>query len=172
VMETVSVAYYWIRIGALVVLTLFAVVTAIVQLRRRRYSLVRRVILAVVSVAAVFALQAASGVKPSLLWMVGLLVVGLGLGWMAGRMSRVYEQDGAVLVARSAYAPVLAALAYVWAALTLLFGTSYLFAIALLILAFSAGLSAGSALAELIAARGVSLPPVATDRSAEAPGEA
>jgi hypothetical protein len=158
VMETVSVAYYWIRIGALVVLTLFAVVTAFVQLRRRRYSLVRRVILAVVSVVAVFALQAASGVKPSLLWMVG-------------RMSRVYQEDGVVKVARSAYAPVLAALAYVWAALTLLFGTSYLFAIALLILAFSAGLSTGSAVAEVIAARGVALPP-ATDRSAEAPAEA
>jgi hypothetical protein len=171
VMETVSVAYYWIRIGALVVLTLFAVVTAFVQLRRRRYSLVRRVILAVVSVVAVFALQAASGVKPSLLWMVALLAVGAGLGWLAGRMSRVYQEDGVVKVARSAYAPVLAALAYVWAALTLLFGTSYLFAIALLILAFSAGLSTGSAVAEVIAARGVALPP-ATDRSAEAPAEA
>jgi hypothetical protein len=168
-METVGVVYYWVKIGALALLTAFAVVTAIVQLRRRRYSLVRRVLLAVVSVVAVFALQAASQVKPSLLWMFALLVVGAGLGWLAGRMSRVYEESGIVKVARSAYAPVLAALAYVWAALTLLFGTSYLFAIALLVLAFSAGLSAGSAVAELVAARALSPQPPAVDRSAEAP---
>jgi hypothetical protein len=153
-MEEAARIYYWVRVGALSLIVLVALVTLLVQTRRRRYSTLRRALLAAVPVVGVFALWAASGVMPSWLWIAGLMVVGAGLGWAAGRMSRVYFEDGTVFVKRSAFAPIVGALAAVLAAFTLLFGTSYLFAIALLVLAFSAGLSAGSAIAEMLSARG------------------
>jgi hypothetical protein len=152
-MDAAASIYYYVRLGALGLVIVSSLLMVVVQLRRRKYSTVRRVVLACVSVAGVFALWAASGVVPSWLWIGGLMAVGAGLGWVAGRMSRAYLEDGAVKVKRSAFAPVLAAVASVLAAFTLLFGTSYLFAIALLVLAFSGGLSAGSAVAEAFAVR-------------------
>lgn len=170
---TVIGSLYWGKLAALIVLAVLAVVMVVVQLSRRRYSTVRRVVQAVVSVGAVVLLWASTGVRPSYLWMALLLIVGAGLGYPAGMLSRVYRDGERVAVRRAAFAPVLAAVAYILTGMTLLFGTSYLFAVSLLVLMFSAGLTAGSALAEMLAAAKLSSPGASgssRDDSASEPG--
>lgn len=155
--DAAAQAFYLAKLGALALAVLLALGALVLQLRRRRPSATGRIIASVLIVTAVGVLVVRDVVRPSVLWLVALLVIGVVLGILVGRGVRAYEDGGRVAVKRSPIPPLVGALAYIIVAIALLFGTTYLLALALLLLVFSAGMSAGSAFAESQVARGLTL---------------
>jgi hypothetical protein len=150
--EAAQGLYYWIRLGTLLIVVVLAVVMTIRQIRWRSFSTVRAVLAAVGHVVAYLALLLLTGVSVSLGWSLVLFAIGLVAGYFAGRTSQVEVRDGRPALKRASVGPVIAAVAYALAAMTLLFGTSYLFALAMVFFALSVGVSIGQAASEVMRA--------------------
>ena len=150
-MEAAAQVLYFVKLGALALAALVTVIAAAVQIRRRRYSLWRRVAFALLPLALLAALILVTGVRVGVVWVVVLVVVGAAIGWLVGRGRSASEESGHVAIVRSPLAPVLLALTSVLVVYLLEFGTTYLLALALLVYAAVAGLNAGSALGEISA---------------------
>jgi hypothetical protein len=141
--------FYWIRLAALVVLVLLALTTAVRMSRRRRYGPARDVSFAVGAIAAFGGLVSITDPAFSIVWAAALGVVGAALGFVSGRLSRFWTVDGRVFIRRAPVAPWLWALSAIFIAMTLFFGSSYLFALAMLLLAFAMGVAVGQVAAEV-----------------------
>jgi hypothetical protein len=141
--------FYWIRLAALVLLVLLALTTAVRMSRRRRFGPVRDVSFALGAVAMFGGLVYVTGPAFSIVWAVALGVVGAALGFLSGRLSRFWTIDGRVFIRRAPPAPWLWALSAILLTMTLLFGSSYLFALAMLLQAFAMGVAVGQVAAEV-----------------------
>jgi hypothetical protein len=151
---TIVDALYWVQVGLLVLTVVLAVVAALRVSGRRVFTPWRSVLQAVLTVLAFAALTLIAGASFSWLWAVVLLALGGVAGFMAERApSRFSLTAGKVAVRRSPLAPWIVAVASVLLALTLLFGTSYLFALAMLVFAFAMGTTIGQVAAEFQGAR-------------------
>ena len=80
-------------------------------------------------------------------------VVGAVAGYFAGRGSTFVADEGKLKLRRSPVGPWLWAVSVIVAALTALFGSAYLFALAMLLLIFAACEVAGQSIAELTQAK-------------------
>jgi hypothetical protein len=155
-MKSFITIYYWVRIAILVIVVLLALLAAIRLTRRHGFASWREVAFAIVTAAVFGGLVTVVDRSFSIAWAVALVVLGALAGYGAGRTSRLSRGgDGHVAIRRSPLAPWLWAVGAVVAAMTLLFGTSYLFALAMLVLAFALGAVLGQVAAELVRSRGV-----------------
>lgn len=143
--------YYWIRLGILVLVSLLAVIVALRLMHTRRFSIGRGIAVVVLEFVALVGMWATVGSAASPVWLIGLLAIGGVLGFLFGRMAKPHGEK----LKRSPMAAAVNAIAFVFAAMTLLFGTSYLFAIALLVLGFATGMLIGQLGGEVVAAKSV-----------------
>ena len=152
-MDTVVSILYWVKLAiliAVVVLTLWGVVRAS---RRRVFVPWRAVTQVVLAVAAFVALSWFAGAIYGLLWALVLLVLGIAAGYFAGRGERVTRQGEQVCVNRSPLVAWIWALAVILVTLTLLFGSSFLYGVAMLPLALGVGLVVGQVAGEFAGVR-------------------
>ena len=163
-MDTAVNTYFMVRLGALIVAVLITLVSTVIQMRRRSASATGRAAASVLTIVAVGVIVLRGTARPSVLWIAALLVAGAALGLLSGKMARPYQDGSRVAVKRSPIPPLIGAVAYILMMITLLFGTTYLLAIALLIVVFSAGLTAANAVVEARAAQALKPP------AAPAPG--
>jgi hypothetical protein len=169
-MESFITIYYWVRIAILAIVVLLAVLAAIRLTRRHGFAAWREIAFVIVTAAAFGGLVTVVDRSFSLVWAVVLVVLGALAGFGAGRTTRLSRgDDGRVAIRRSPLAPWLWAAGAVLAAMTLLFGTSYLFALAMLVLAFALGTVLGQVAAELVGSRSVPAagPPVSDGTTVE-----
>jgi hypothetical protein len=139
-MDDFVTIYYWVRLAVLVAVALIALITAIRMSGRRVYRPWREVLLAVLVIVVFAGLSLIVGVYYSPLWAAVLAVIGLVLGFFVNRGVSV-SGDGRVRP--SPLGAWLWCIAVVLAAATLLFAESYVFELAMLVLAFAAGVVIG-----------------------------
>ena len=141
--------YYWVRIAALAIIVILALLSAIRMMRRHKFAawhgLVFVVAALVISGGMVWIVRAPFNV----VWAVVLLVLGAAAGVFAGGNKFSQEQSHTYL-RRSPLAPLVWAVGMILVAMTLLFGTSYLVALAMLVLAFALGTVIGQVVKELV----------------------
>jgi hypothetical protein len=148
-MKTFTTVYYWIRVAALVLAVVLALLAAVRLTGRRRFAVRRDVAFAAAAVVAFGGLTWITGVSFSIVWAVVLVLLGATAGFSASRGARFSMEEGRPYVNHSPVAPWIWAVGAILVALTLLFGTSYLFALAMLVLAFGMGTVLGEVAAEL-----------------------
>ena len=113
-----------------------------------------RAVTGAVLAAAVFAVAfVLAGAGSSVLWTAVLAALGAALGYLLGGAERAVAGERGPGVRRAAVVPWLWALSVVLAALTLLFGSTFLYGLAVLVMAFALGLVVGQIAGELVAAR-------------------
>lgn len=120
-------------------------------MRARRFSMGRGLAVAATGAVLLAGLWSITGSTPGIVWVAALPAVGAVLGFLAGRTTRPATGRPDAL-RRSPLAPVITALALIFASLTLLFGSSYLFALSLLGIALAVGCLIGQVLGESTAA--------------------
>ena len=145
--------FYWLRLAALVVVVLLALVMAIRMSRRRRFGTARDVSFALGALAAFGGVVYVADPSFSVVWAAALAVVGAAAGYLSGRLSRFWTADGRIYIRRSPLAPWLWAISAALVMMTLLFGTAYLFALAMLLQAFAMGVVVGQVAAEIVRTR-------------------
>lgn len=150
-MEGILGSYYWIRVALLAVLVLLSIVLAVRLMRARRFSMGRGLAVAAAGAVLLAGLWSITGSAPGIVWVVALLAIGAVLGFVAGKTARPAAGRPDAL-RRSPFAPVITALALIFAGMTLLFGSSYLFALSLLGISLAAGCLVGQVLGESTAA--------------------
>lgn len=141
---------YWVRLGLLVLLAVLAIVVGLRLMRTRRFSMGRGIAVVVLELVALLGLWLLTGASPSLIWIVVMLAVGGVLGFVLGRSAK----PAGDALRRTPLAALITALAFIFAAMTMLFGTSYLFSISLLGIALALGALAGQLFGEMQAAKG------------------
>jgi hypothetical protein len=152
-MDSIATILYWIQLSLLVLAVVVAVVVALRESGSRAFvpwRAVTQIVLAVAVFAVVFVL---AGAGSSILWTVILVVLGAALGYLLGGGERVVAGGGASGVRRSAVAPWVWAVSLVLVALTLLFGSTFLYGLAVLVMAFALGLVLGQIIGEFAAVR-------------------
>jgi len=147
--------YYWIRLGLLALISLLAFIAAFRLMRTRKFSTGRSITVVVLELIALVGTWFLTGASPSPVWLIVALALGAVLGFLLGRSSKPAESEK---LKRSPVAATISAIAFIFAAMTLLFGTSYLFSIALLGVALAVGLFAGQLAGEMQAAKSVLAP--------------
>lgn len=152
-MKDIATVYWVVRLVMLVLVVAIAVVAALMLGRTRKYAPWRDVVLAIAAPLLVVAAALLAGVHFSILWALVLGAAGIAAGYFAGRGSTFVLEDGRLKLRRSPLGPWLWAAAMIIAAMTLLFGTSYLFALAMLLLIFAACELVGQAIGELTQAK-------------------
>jgi hypothetical protein len=152
-MKDIATIFWAIRLVLLVLVVIAAVVAALMLGRKRKYAPWRDVVFAIAAPIAVIAMAWQAGVHFSIVWAAVLGVLGVVAGYFAGRGSTFVVEDGTLKLRRSPVGPWLWAVAVIVAALTALFGSSYLFALAMLLLVFAACEVVGQSIAELTQAK-------------------
>jgi hypothetical protein len=149
-METVALIIYVLKIVALVLVVAMAIVGAWRESGRCKLQTWREVVIVVLTIIAFAGLAWVCGVTFSWIWAAVLLVAGIVAGLLVGRRSERGTTDkGMPAIRRSPLGPWVWAVAAILVSLTLMFGTSYLFAIAMLIMAFAMGIVVGQVAGEL-----------------------
>ncbi len=152
-MDSIVTILYWVQLILLVLAVIVAVLVAVRGSGSRAFVPWRAVTQAVLA-AAVFAVAfALAGAGSSILWTIVLLVLGAALGYLLARGERAVAGQGAPGLRRSALAPWVWALSLVLVALTLLFGSTFLYGVAVLVMAFALGLVLGQIVGEFAAVR-------------------
>jgi len=157
-MDDFITIYYWIRLAVLVVVTLLSLATAIRMSGRRTYRAWREVLFALMAVALYAVLSAVVGMHYGPVWAAVLAVLGLAAGFFANRGERLTSEAGRAMLRRSPLVPWVWFAAVVLATATLLFAEPYLFALAMLLLAFAVGVVVGETIALLMGAKDTSVP--------------
>ncbi len=139
-MDDFVTIYYWVRLAVLVAVALIALITAIRMSARRVYRPWREILLALLAVVLFAGLSLIVGVYYSPVWGAVLAVVGVIAGYFTNRGAGV-AGDGRVRP--SPLGAWVLFLGVVLAVATLLFGASYLFELAMLVLAFAVGVVVG-----------------------------
>lgn len=152
-MNAVATYYYWIKIAALALIVILAILLAMRSGGRRLWVPVRIGLSAVLAAVAVIGILLIAAPDINAVWAVGLGALGIGLGFASARGSRFTSQSGKLGLERSRVAAWIWAVATILVALTLLFGSSYLFALAVLGLVFAFGAVLGQVVTEFLHAR-------------------
>ena len=152
-MDTIATILYWIQLGLLVLAVVAAVVIAVRSSGSRAlvpWRAVTQAVLAVAVFAVAFVLASAGS---SILWTVVLVVLGAALGYLLARGERAVAGAGAPGLRRASVVPWVWALSLALVALTLLFGSTFLYGVAVLVMAFALGLVLGQIGGEFAAVR-------------------
>jgi len=161
-MQTIVDAIYWIKLVLLVVTVPLAVFAAVRVAGSRVFVPWRSVLQTAATVVMFVLIAIMAGVTFSPLWAVVLVVLGVAAGFFAERGGSRFERRGdTVCVRRSPLAPWVRAGAVILVVMTLLFGTSYLFGIGMLVLAFAMGADVGQVAAEFVGAKALARPEAA-----------
>ncbi|MBU4557371.1 MAG: hypothetical protein KJ747_10920 [Actinobacteria bacterium] len=164
-MQDFAGIYYWIRLGLLGLISLLAFIAAFRLMRTRKFSTGKGIVAVVLELIALVGTWLLTGASPSPVWLIVALALGAVLGFLLGRSAKPAAEEK---LKRSPVAATISAIAFIFGAMTLLFGTSYLFSIALLGVALALGLFAGQLAGELQAAKAV-MPPEMPPMPAAAP---
>jgi hypothetical protein len=142
-MDAIASIYYWVKLVLLIVVVVLAVWGAVRSSGNRVLVPWRAVVQAVLAVVAFAAVTWLGGAAFGIVWAVVLVVLGLAAGFLMGRRERSWTQAGRVCVRRSALASWVWAVSVILVSMTLLFGSSYLFALAALVMVFGLGMVLG-----------------------------
>lgn len=145
-MEAIAGIYYFVRLGLLLVLVILSIVLTIRLMRARPFSMGRGMAVTAIGAIALAGLWVIAGATPGIAWVAALLAVGVILGILVGRAARPAAGEPNKL-RPSPLAAIVTGLAFIFASVTLLFGTSYLFGISLLGIALAVGCQFGQTLA-------------------------
>jgi hypothetical protein len=144
---------YWVQLSLLVLAVIAAVFVAVRDSGSRAFVSWRAVVQALLA-AAVFAVAfVLAGAGSSVIWTVVLLVLGVVLGYLLGAREPALSGDRGPGRRRSAAPPWVWALSLVLVVLTLLFGSTFLYGLAVLVMAFALGLVIGQIAGEFSTAR-------------------
>jgi len=158
-MDAVVSVLYWVKLAILIVLAVLTLWGAVRASKLRAFVPWRAVTQMVLAVAAFAALSWFAGAIYGLLWALVLLVLGLAAGFFAGRGERVTRQGEQVCVKRSPLVAWIWALAVILVTVTLLFGSSFLYGVAMLPLALGVGMVIGQVAGEFAATGRAASPP-------------
>jgi len=147
-MDAVVSVLYWVKLAILIAVAVLTLWGAVRASRSRVFVPWRAVTQVVLAVATFAVLSWFAGAIYGLLWAVVFLMLGLAAGFFAGRAERVTMQGAQVIVKRSPLVAWVWALAVILVTLTLLFGSSFLFGVAMLPLALAVGMVAGQVAGE------------------------
>jgi len=148
--DTAAQAYSWFQMGAVALVSLAALAGFLLQIRPRPYNPVALALRAIVAVGVFAVVFMLGGVGLNWLWAGVFAVVGAGLGFLAGKTSRIEARDAERAVIRKApWAALATALSYIVAAAALAYGTAGLFSVSLLFVLFSAMMTVGATAAEI-----------------------
>jgi len=164
-MKDVPAIIYWISLAVLVLATVFIIVAAVRQSVPRKFAAWRGIVQIVMAVIVFGGLVLIVSPSFNAIWAVALGVIGAVAGFFAGRGAKFTTDTGKLKIRRSPVAPWLWAVGVILASMTLAFGTSYLFALAMLVLAFALGAVLGQVIAEQMQAK----PAVAAGQGGFAP---
>jgi len=164
-MQDFAGIYYWIRLGLLGLIALLAFIAMFRLMRTRRFSAGKGIAVVILEIIALVGTWFLTGASPSPVWLIVALALGAVGGFLLGRSAKPADAEK---LKRSPVAASINAIAFIFAAMTLLFGTSYLFSIALLGVALALGLFGGQLFGEMQAAKSV-LPPEIPPMPAAAP---
>jgi hypothetical protein len=152
-MDTLVTILYWVQLALLVLAVGVAVFVAVRGAGTRLFVPWRAVVQGVLAAAVFLVVFLLAGAGSSVLWTVVLLALGAVLGYLLGAREPAVSGDNGAGRRRSAVAPWVWALSLVLVALTLLFGSTFLFGLAVLVMAFALGLVVGQIGGELATAR-------------------
>jgi hypothetical protein len=151
-MDAIASILYWVQLGLLLLAVIAAILVA-VRSSGSRVVVPWRAVTEAVLAAAVFAVAfVLAGAGSSVLWTVVLVALGAGSGYLLGAAERVVADERGPGVRRAAAVPWVWALSLVLVALTLLFGSTFLYGLAVLVMALALGLVVGQVAGELVAA--------------------
>ncbi len=152
-MDAIVSILYWVQLVLLVLAVAAAVFFAVRDSGTRAFVAWRAVVQAVLA-AAVFAVAfVLAGAGSSVIWTVVLLALGVVVGYLLGAREPSFSGDRGPGRRRSAAPPWVWALSLVLVVLTLLFGSTFLYGLAVLVMAFALGLLIGQIAGELSTAR-------------------
>lgn len=152
-MDAIVSILYWVQLTLLVLAVVVAVVSAVRGSGPRAFVPWRAVAQAVLAVAVFAVAFLLAGAGSSILWTVVLIVLGAALGYLLAGGERLLAGGSAPGLRRSAVAPWVWALSLVLVALTLLFGSTFLYGVAVLVMAFALGLVLGQIAGEFARVR-------------------
>lgn len=151
-MDTIVEVLYWIQLILLVLAVVAALFVAVRTSGSREFVPWRAVSQAVLA-AAVFGVSfVLAGAGSSILWTLVMVVLGVVVGYLLGVREPVLAGGGADGRRRSGVAPWVWALSLVLVTLTLLFGSTFLYGLAVLVMAFALGLVLGQVAGEFASA--------------------
>ncbi len=165
-MDAIVSILYWIQITLLVLAIVAAIVSAVRGSGARVFVPWRAVVQAVLAVAVFAVAFVLAGAGSSVLWTVVLVVLGAALGYLLAGGERLLAGGSAPGLRRSAVAPWVWALSLVLVALTLLFGSTFLYGVAILVMAFALGLVVGQIVGEFARMRRAEAGPPASAQPA------
>lgn len=148
-MSAAAIAQYlqWLALACTSLTVVFMIGQALLISRPRRLRAGVLVLVVLIDLAAVLALYWFGNVFLSVLWMAGLLVVGIAVGWVVGRSTKTAEKDGRVYGKLSAVAAWLVALSLSVSVGAMFFASLGVFAAALLFSLFAVGMLLGQVVA-------------------------
>lgn len=148
--DTAAQAYSWIQMGFVALVAVLALIAFVLQTRRRPYNAVALWLRAALALAIFVVLLVMSGVTLNWLWGGVFAIAGAGLGFLAGKTSRVeMGEKGGRVIKKAPWPALLSAIAYVTAAAALMYGTGGLFSVSLLIVLFAAMMTVGATISEV-----------------------
>ena len=151
-MDAIVEVLYWIQLTLLVLAVVAALFVAVRSSGSREFVTWRAVAQGVLA-AAVFGVSfVLAGAGSSILWTLVLLVIGVAVGYLLGAREPVLSGTGEDGRRRSRVAPWVWALSLVLVTLTLLFGSTFLYGLAVLVMAFALGLVVGQIAGEFASA--------------------
>lgn len=153
--------YGLVRMVAVGLVALLMIVSFIMQTRTRPYGAVGMVLRALAALAGPVVLIVYSHVEMNWLMVAVFSVAGAGLGFVSGRGSRFMEVGGKTKIKKSPWPALVTAIAYITAAVALLYGTAGLFSVSLLLVFMGAFMTDGATFAEIMKASGQKSAPAA-----------
>jgi len=152
-MDAVASVLYWVKLALLIVIVILALWGAARGSRLRLFTPWRAVLQSVLAVAAFAVFTLVPGITYGPVWAVAAAVIGVAFGFVVGRAEHVSTQGDQVCVKRSPLVAWLWAVAVILVAMTLLFGSTFLFGAAMVLLALAVGAIVGQVAGEFAAVR-------------------
>ena len=152
-MDAIVSILYWVQLSLLVLAVIAAVLVAVRDSGARAFVPWRAVVQAVLAVAVFAIAFVLAGAGSSIIWTVVLLVLGVVVGYLLGAREPALSGERGAVRKRSAAPPWVWALSLVLVVLTLLFGSTFLYGLAVLVMAFALGLVIGQIAGEFSTAR-------------------
>jgi len=152
-MDAVASILYWVKLAVLIVIVVLTLWGAVRAARLHAFTAWRAVLQAIFVVAAFAVLSWFAGAIYSPLWAVVAAVVGIAYEFVVGRGEQTSLLGDQVCVKRSAVVAWLWAVAVIVVAMTLLFGSTFLFGAAMVLLALAVGAIVGQVAGEFVAVK-------------------
>jgi hypothetical protein len=152
-MDAVVSILYWVKLAVLIVIIVLALWGAVRAARLRAFVAWRAVLQAILAIAAFAIFSWLAGVVYGPLWAAVAAVIGIAYGFVVGRGEHTSMRGAQVCVRRSPLVAWLWAIAVILVTLTLLFGSSFLFGAAMVLMALAVGAIVGQVAGEFSAVR-------------------